>query len=107
VIKVSIARVKPEKEARLRRWLEELNERADEVRATFFSETVRAEQGFIIPTSDGALLIYAMEAEDFRRGRAAYADSKHPIDEEHRKVMDECLDGFVDAMPIYDVSLGR
>lgn len=107
MIKLSIARVKPDKEARLRKWLEELNERADEVRATFVDETARAEQGFIVTTSDGPLLIYAMEAEDFQRGREAYASSKHPIDSEHREIMSECLESFLDATPIYDVSLRR
>ena len=70
MLRLSIRRIKPQKEARLREWLSELNARADEVRATFKAETVRAEQAYIIPTSDGPLLVYAMEAEDFHRGRS-------------------------------------
>jgi hypothetical protein len=56
MLRVTIRRVKPEKEARLRGWLSGLTARADEVRATFEAETVRAEQAYIIPTSDGPVL---------------------------------------------------
>jgi hypothetical protein len=107
MIKVAIARIKADKEARVRNWLEELNRRADEVRETFVDETVRAEQGMIVPTSDGPLFVHVMEAEDFERGRQAYARSTHAIDQEHRAVMDECLEAFLSAVPIYDVSIDR
>jgi len=43
MLQVAIRYVRPEKEAKLRIWLAELNARADEVRDTFRSETVRAE----------------------------------------------------------------
>jgi len=105
MIRVRIARVRPEKEIKLRSWLEELNRRADEVRATFYAETVRAEQAFIVPTSDGPILVYAMEAEDFEQGTQAYANSTHRIDQEHRAVMRDCLEGSLRLTPIYDVSL--
>jgi hypothetical protein len=105
MIRVRIARVRPEKEIQLRNWLEELNKRADEVRATFYAETVRAEQAFIVPTSDGPLLIYAMEAEDFEQGSQAYARSTQPIDQEHRTIMQDCLEESLRLAPIYDVSL--
>jgi hypothetical protein len=105
MLRVTIRRVKPEKEARLREWLSGLNARADEVRATFEAETVRAEKAYIIPTSDGPVLVYAMEAEDFDVGAQAYATSKHPIDHEHRAVMQECLGESVGSRPLYDVAI--
>ena len=104
MLRVDIRRVKPEKEARLREWLLELNTRADEVRATFVGETVRAEQAYIIPTSDGPVLVYAMEAESFDVAAQAYASSKHPIDHEHRAVMQECLGEPLEVKPLYDVA---
>lgn len=107
MLRLSIRRIKPEKEARLREWLAELNARADEVRATFEAETVRAEQAYIVPTHDGPLLVYAMEAEDFDRGREAFAASKHEIDHEHRAVMRECLDESLGLRPLYDVAVTR
>jgi len=107
MLRLSIRRIKPDKEARLREWLSELNARADEVRATFEAETVRAEQAYIISSSDGPLLVYAMEAEDFDRGRQAFAASKHAIDHEHRAVMQECLDESLELRPLYDVAATR
>jgi hypothetical protein len=104
MLRLSILKIKPEKEARLREWLSELNARADEVRATFEAETVRAEQAYIISTSDGPLLVYAMEAEDFERGRRAFASSRHAIDHEHRAVMRECLGESLELRPLYDVA---
>lgn len=71
MLQVNIYRVKPEKETRLREWLSELNSRADEVRATFQEETVRGEQAYIVPTADSPVLVYAMEADDFKRPEAA------------------------------------
>ena len=103
MLRISIRRIKPGKEERLRDWLSELNARADEVRATFEAETIRAEQAYIVPTRDGSLLVYAMEAEDFDQGRQAFAASKHPIDHEHRDVMQECLDESLGLRPLYDV----
>lgn len=105
MLRVVFSRIKPGKEARLRDWLKELGERADEVRATFVDETVRHEQGFILNTSEGSMLIYVMEAEDLERGRKAYLASTHPIDAQHRQVMAECLDGTVVVEPLYDVAL--
>jgi hypothetical protein len=105
MLRVAISRVRPEKEARLRTWLAELNSRADEVRETFRDETVRAEQAYIVGGADGPLLVYVMEAADFDRGAKAYATSHHKIDAEHREVMRECLADSPRVDPVYDVAL--
>ncbi len=105
MLRVAIRRIRPEKESRLRAWLAELNSRADEVRETFRGETVRAEQAFIVPGSEGSLLVYVMEAEDFEQGSKAFADSDHKIDAEHREVMRECLAESLKLEPLYDVAL--
>jgi hypothetical protein len=105
MLRVAIRPIRPEKEGRLRAWLEELNTRADEVRKTFREETVRAEQAFVVAGATGPLLIYVMEAEDFERGSKAFADSRSDIDREHREVMRECLAESSPIVPIYDVSL--
>jgi len=104
MLRVSFRAIRPGKEARLRSWLAELNDRADEVRATFKDETVRAEQAFIVDGSDGPMLVYVMEAEDFEQGNAAFKDSQHPIDAEHRAVFKECVGPALDIRPLYDVS---
>jgi hypothetical protein len=105
MLQVAISRVRPEKETRLRAWLAELGSRVDEVRETFRDETVHAEQAYVVPGSEGPLLIYVIEAEDLERGAKAYASSQHRIDAEHRAVMRECLLESPKVMPLYDVSL--
>jgi hypothetical protein len=102
---VSFRRIKPEKETELRAWLAALSTRADEVRLTFVDETVRHEQAFILQTVDGPVLVYAVEAEDFERGRAAFAQSTHPIDKEHKRVMAECLGDRLEVPPLHDVAI--
>jgi hypothetical protein len=105
MLRVAIARVRPDKEQRLRAWLAELGSRAEEVRETFREETVRAEQAYILAGRDGPLLVYVMEAADFDRGSKAFASSAHPIDAEHKAVMRECLAGSLRLEPLYDVAL--
>lgn len=105
MLRVSFRRIKPDKEVQLRAWLAALSTRADEVRATFVDETVRQEQAFILQTAEGPVLVCAMEAEDFKRGRAAFNQSNHPIDEEHKSIMAECLGDDLGLQPLYDVAL--
>lgn len=105
MLRVSIKRIRPEKEGRLRAWLAEVNSRADEVRETFREETVRAEQAYIVAGAAGPLLVYVVEAEDFKQGSKAFAASTHKIDHEHREVMRECLDESSPILPLYDVRL--
>jgi hypothetical protein len=105
MLRVWISRVRPDKESRLRAWLAELGTRADEVRATFLDETVRAELAYIIAGDTGPLLIYVIEAEDPERGSQAFANSRHRIDAEHKAVMRECLAEPLQLAPLYDLKL--
>ena len=105
MLQVAISRVRPDKEVRLREWLLELNTRADEVRETFRDETVRAEQAYIVAGSEGPLLIYVIEVEDYEKGANAYASSRHKIDAEHRAVMRECLLESPKLKPLYQMTL--
>ena len=97
--------IKPDRETQLRAWLSELNDRADEVRATFVDESVRAEQAYIIPGSEGPLLIYVIEVGDIEQGAKAYASSTHTIDAQHKQIKQECLGDPLSHTPIYDVAL--
>ena len=63
--------------------MHKLLRRAENLRATFTDESVRAEKAYIVSTSDGPILVYAIEAEDFQRGAKAYASSSHAIDAQH------------------------
>ena len=94
LLRLTVRRVRPEETERLRRWLSVLNtERADEARATLVDEGCAHEMGILVETSDGPLLVYAMEVQDVERSRRAAANSSHPIDAEHRAVMKAALGG--------------
>lgn len=105
MIEVVFRKVRSDRLDRLRAWLKELNERKDEVRQTFEQETVRHERGYILEGKDGPILAYVMEAEDHDRARQAYRASNLPIDEEHKKVMADCLGDPADAELIYECML--
>jgi hypothetical protein len=105
MLKVAIHRVQPEKEQQLRDWLAELMRRQDEVRETFAQETVRHEQAYLLATSDEPMLVYAMEAADFERGRAAFLNSTLAIDSEHKQVMRDVLAGPAPAELLYDCTV--
>jgi hypothetical protein len=105
MIEVSVARVRPEAVDRLRWWLGELMNRADEVRETFGNEGVTHERAYLVPCSDGPILVYVMEAADHAKAREAYRQSTLPIDQEHRTVMNEVVAGPAGAELLYDLSL--
>lgn len=103
MLRTWIHRVRPGKEARLRDWLAELNSRDGEVRESFAASGVRAEQAYVLSGAAGSLLIYVSEAADHSAAQAAFDASTLPIDVEHRRVMEECVESTVDAWPVYDV----
>ncbi len=102
MLKLSIRRVRHGKEQDLREWLAELNRRQEEVRETFAQESVRHEQAYLIPSSDGAILVYAVEAEDLKRARHAFGESTLPIDAEHKRAMGVALGDKVPAELLYE-----
>ena len=83
----------------------ELAERRQEVLETFANETVRHEVGYLMETSDGLVLVYAIEAEDLDRASQAVVERPFPIDLQHRKVMSEVLAEEIDLEPILDESI--
>jgi Family of unknown function (DUF6176) len=104
MIEVAMFRVRPEEVERLRAWLAELTRRADEVRETFANEGVNHERAYLLTTTDGPILIYAMEAADHQKASEAYQHSTLPIDLEHRQVMREVLAGPAGAELLYDMA---
>lgn len=80
-------RVHDDQLPRLRAWMAQLQDRIDEVRETFANEGVREEQVQLLETSDGPLLVYAVEADDIAAALEAYRTSTLPIDLEHREIM--------------------
>lgn len=102
MLTVSFARVKPEKEQRLRDWLAELSNRKAEAANSLAQEGVRQEQAYILSTAEGPVLVYAMEAADVRKAYSAYGKSSLPIDEEHRAVLAEVLAEQLALAPLYE-----
>ncbi len=102
MLNVSFARIRPEKEQYLRKWLAELNSRQDEARQSLAQEGTRQEQAYLLSTAEGPVLVYAMEAADAKRAYAAYGKSKLDVDEKHRAVLAECLAESLDLDPLYE-----
>ena len=102
MIKLAVQRVKAEEEGTLRDWMAELYRRRDEITETFALEGTRHEQAYLLKTSDGPILIYAMEAPDHERAAAAFKQSKLAIDIEHKQVMKQVLAGKADVELLYE-----
>lgn len=99
MLRLAFSRVQPDKVDRLRAWMKELAQREEEVMETFRQETVRHEVAYLLTTSDGPLLVYAIEAESLAQARPL------PIDLEHRQVMREAFAGVVAAECLLEMSV--
>ncbi len=102
MIKLAVRRIKEGQEETLRNWMAELNRRHDEVAETFAVEGTRHEQAYLLKTSDGPILIYAMEAPDHELAAASFERSKMAIDIEHKRVMKQVLAGKADVELLYE-----
>jgi hypothetical protein len=103
MMRMRFFRVRPEKIEKLRAWAAELSRREAEVLETFANETVRHEIAYLLPTSDGPVLVYAIEAEDLHQAAMAVQEHPLPIDLEHRKVMHDVLQEAIELDPIIDL----
>ena len=90
---------------RLRSWMGELMRRREEVLETFENEGTRHEVAYLLETSDGPILVYAIEAEDPDRAHAAYLESSLPIDAQHKEVLARALAEPVPAERLFDIAL--
>jgi hypothetical protein len=79
-------------------------DRKAEVLETFADEGTSQEQAYILPTSDGPVLVYVMDTQDNERARAAYESSSHAIDLEHRAILTDCLGERLRLTPLYACS---
>ncbi|MEK7072993.1 MAG: DUF6176 family protein [Patescibacteria group bacterium] len=71
-------------------WSEELKRRREEVIVTLKNEGVLSESCYI--SEDGEYVYYLMEVEDLEKALQVFAASNHPIDNDHRKVLDSSLE---------------
>ena len=103
MIHLTFYRVRPGELGRLAAWLDEVGQRADEVRETFRREGVHHEQGYFLETADGHVLVYAVECGDYEAAREAFRTSLLPIDVAHRTLMPELTDGVLELDAALDI----
>ncbi|ROR83623.1 hypothetical protein SAMN06295974_1694 [Plantibacter flavus] len=105
MIHLSFRRLKPDQRESVERWLSELNgPRRDEALETLRNEGVEHESAAIIDTSDGPIIVYAMESDDIQRARAIGAASTLPIDQRHHEVMRAADGGPVPHQLVLDLN---
>lgn len=104
MLRVAIRRVKPEHVDVLSEWLRTANgPRRSEALDTLMDEGVRHELAYLLSDEQGPMLLYVMEVEDVDRAQEAAARSTHPIDADHRRVMELALGEHLDPEPMLDL----
>ena len=92
MIQLVVRKVKPEHVDLLRDWMGQLNgPRRGEALATLVDEGCTHERVVLIEGADGPVVIYVMEVESVEHARNAAENSTHPIDAEHRAVLDTAI----------------
>ena len=61
------------------------------------AEGIDHETALLLETSDGPILVYAMQTDDLLRAQAVAGASPRPIDAEHRAIMRSADDGPVES----------
>lgn len=75
-------------------WLRQIDgPRRAEALESLAAEGVDHETAMIIDTSDGPIIVYAMQTDDLARSRAVTDESARSVDAEHRAVMRSADDG--------------
>lgn len=85
-------------------WLQEIGgPRRAEALESLAAEDVVHETAMIIDTSDGPIIVYAMQTDDLEYSRAVADESPRPVDAEHRAVMRDADDGPAAAEIVLDL----
>jgi hypothetical protein len=108
MLQLTVRSVHPDQVDNLRAWLNELQTtRRPEVLATLIDETVTQETAILIPNNGSPLLVYAMEVDDPVASKASARSGKHPIDAEHRAVLNAAISGTPDMETLLDIRPDR
>jgi len=104
MLHVAIRYVHPGLVDELRDWLRTVNgPRRDEALAALVDESCTHEQAFLIECGSGSVLVYVMEVGDVERSRHAAEQSSHPIDADHRRVMQLAVGDAVPSELLLDL----
>lgn len=104
MLRVAIRHVHADKVDELRDWLQTVNgPRRAEALATLVDETCGHEQVLLIEGKDGPVVVYVMEVADVERSRRAAEQSSHPIDADHRRVIQRAVGDAVPSEMLLDL----
>jgi len=103
MIHLSVQRIRPDKLERLKAWFAEVETRGDEVRETFAQEGVTCEQAYLLSTSDGPVLIYVEECDDFEAAVRVFQNSTLAIDAEHKAVLADVIEGDLTPQLLFNM----
>ncbi len=107
MLRLSVRFVRPGEIENLKSWFDQLRTvRRDEALATLIDETVHHETAILIE-GDPHNLVYAMEVEDPVQSKASASSGKHPIDAEHRTVMQSALGDSPSHQVLLDLMVNR
>lgn len=97
-------RIRPDHRDRLVTWLREVDgPRRDEALASLAAEGISHETAMLIDTSDGPVIVYAMETDGLDRSKSVADESPRAIDAEHRAIMRAADDGAAAANIVLDL----
>ncbi|MBP2420155.1 DUF6176 family protein [Microbacterium imperiale] len=97
-------RIRLEERDRLIAWLAQVDgPRRAEALASLAAEGVEHERALLLDTSDGPVIVYAMQTDDLDAARRVTDSSPRPIDAEHRDVMRAVDAGPADAVTVLDL----
>ncbi len=100
-------RLRPDHRERVIEWLREIDgPRRAEALESLAAEGVEHETAMIIDTTDGPVIVYAMQTDDLARSQAVADASPRAIDAEHRAVMRAAAGGRVESEVVLDVRAG-
>jgi hypothetical protein len=92
MLRVAIRDVNPGRSDELREWFAEVNgPRREEALATLVDEGCTHEQVFLIEGTHGPVVISIMQVDDIEASQEAARSSRHPIDADHKRVMEHAV----------------
>jgi len=104
MLRVAIRRVNPGRANELREWLAEVNgPRRVEALATLVDEGCTHELAYLIEGAEGPVVVYVMEVDDIEASQEAARSSEHPIDADHKRVMELAVGDLLPSELLLDL----
>jgi hypothetical protein len=104
MLRVAIRHVNPGRADQLREWLKEVNgPRREEALASLIDEGCTHEQAFLIEGAEGPVVVYVMEVDDVETSQVAARTSEHPIDADHKRLMEEAVGETIPSELLLDL----